>query len=72
MAQADIQAILREFEPIRRAIAQPEGTDAIEIASMPNAAYDDRWRTLVFLRLRQPDACRRSRISGYAKLYMDY
>lgn len=47
MAPADIQAVLREFDPIRRAIAQPEGTDRIEVSAspiigMPSPAQDDR------------------------------
>jgi hypothetical protein len=51
MAQSDIQAILREFDPIRRAIAQPEGTDAIEtsaIPGIPNAVDNDRDAILCF------------------------
>lgn len=31
----DIQAILREFDPIRRQIAQPEGVDSIVLAAVP-------------------------------------
>jgi hypothetical protein len=35
MATTDMQAILREFDPIRRQIAQPEGLDAIMLAAIP-------------------------------------
>ena len=38
MSEADIDAILREFDPIHGAIAQPEGKDAIVVSGVPASA----------------------------------
>jgi hypothetical protein len=38
MSEADIDAILREFDPIHRQIAQPEGKDAIVVSGVPASA----------------------------------
>jgi hypothetical protein len=53
MIQTHIQAILHEFEPIRKAVAQPEGIDTIEVfsihpAGISNPADDDRDAILFF------------------------
>jgi hypothetical protein len=38
MSEADIDAILREFDPIHGAIARPEGKDAIVVSGVPTSA----------------------------------
>jgi hypothetical protein len=38
MSEADIDAILREFDPIHGDIAQPEGKDAIVVSGVPASA----------------------------------
>jgi hypothetical protein len=38
MTEADIDAILREFDPIHRQVAQPEGKDVVVVSGVPTAS----------------------------------